>query len=211
MASTSLQESVWAAVPADVEPYELERRRAFLAAHVHAGQTVLDLGCGEGAFTAMLADWGIDAVGVDVATEALRRARTRHPELHLRQVGAHGGLPLADASVDVCWASEVLGHVVDTAGLLGEVRRVLRARGVLLVTTPDHGTMRRLGLVLRGFERTFDPRGPHLRFYTARSLRRLLEDFGFEVEALRATAGPPLLRRMLLATARRATPSIARR
>src|SRR5919199_2872872 len=80
MASTSLQESVWAAVPADVEPYELERRRAFLAAHVHPGQTVLDLGCGAGAFTAMPADWGIDAVGVDVATEALRRARTRHPE-----------------------------------------------------------------------------------------------------------------------------------
>ena len=210
MASKSLQEAAWTALAPQLEPYELERRRAFLRAHVQAGQSVLDLGCGEGAFTALLAEWGADAVGVDVAEEALRRARTRHPELDLRLVAAHGELPLPDASVDVCWASEVLAHVVDTAGLLGEVRRVLRPRGVLLLTTSDHGTLRLLGLALRGFERAFDPRGPHLRFYTARSLRGLLEDFGFEVEDLHAAAGPPLLRRMLLASARRATPSVPR-
>jgi len=90
------------------------------------------------------------------------------------------------------------------------VRRVLRPRGALLVTTPYHGPARTMGLALRGFERAFDPRGAQVRFYTSRSLRELLEDFGFEIERMQAAGGPPLLRRLLLASARRATPSIAR-
>lgn len=205
-----MQEATWAALPAALEPYEFERRCAFLRAHVEPGEYVLDLGCGEGAFTGPLADWGAAPVGVEVAEEALRRARSRHPGLDFRLAEVGGPLPLADASVDVCWASEVLAHVPDAAALLSEVRRVLRPRGALLVTTPYHGRVRTLALALRGFEQAFDPRGTQLRFYTARSLRELLEDLGFEIEAMEVAGGPPLLRRLLLASARRATPSIAR-
>ena len=140
MTTKALQEAAWAALPLKLEPYELERRRAFLHAHVAPGQAVLDLGCGEGAFTALLAGWGAEPVGIEVAEEALRRARARHAGLDFRLVEPGGGLPLADASVELCWASEVLAHVADTAGLLNEVRRVLRPRGTLLVTTPYHGS-----------------------------------------------------------------------
>lgn len=210
MSTKAMQEAAWAAQPPDLEPFELHLRRAFLRAHVKPGQAVLDLGCGEGTFTALLAGWGAEPVGVDVAEEALRRARRRHPGLEFRLVEEEGRLPLGDGSVDLCWASEVLAHVVDTARLLSEVRRVLRPRGGLLVTTPHHGPLRTMALALRGFERAFNPLGPHVRFYTARSLRELLEEFGFEVERLQARGGPPLLRRLLLATARRATPAITR-
>ena len=211
MSAKAVQEAAWATLPSELAPYELELRRAFLHAHIAPGQAVLDLGCGEGAFTAMLAGWGAEPVGVDLAEQALRRARSHRPALDFRLAESDAQLPLPDASVEVCWASEVLAHVADTAGLLGEVRRVLAPRGTLLITTPFHGAVRTLALALGGFERAFDPRGPQLRFYTARSLRELLEDFGFEVQALHARGGPPLLRRLLLASARRATPSVARR
>ena len=71
-------------------------------------------------------------------------------------------------------------------------------------TTPAHGLLRRLRLALGGWERELDPRGPDLRFYTARSLGELLADFGFEDVSVRGAGGPPLLRRHLLASARRA-------
>jgi len=208
MSAKAIQEAAWAALPSALEPYELDRRRAFLRVHITAGQTVLDLGCGTGAFTRLLADWDAVPVGVELAEGALRRARDRHGELDFRLAEADGGLPLDDASIDVCWASEVLAHVADTDGLLSEVRRVLRPRGTLVVTTPYHGPVRTLALALRGFEQAFDPRGPYLRFYTARSLRDLLQDFGFEIERIEAAGGLPLLRRFLLASARRATPVI---
>jgi ubiquinone/menaquinone biosynthesis C-methylase UbiE len=164
---------------------------------VRAGERVLDLGCGEGDFAAAAVQAGAaEAVGVDVAAEAIRRARARHPDLRFERVD--DTLPENDAGFDLIWCSEVLEHVLDTARLLSEARRVLRTGGTLLVTTPAHGLRRRLGLALRGWEEHFDPRGPDLRFYTARSLTDLLEDFGFEAIEVR-TDGPHLF-----ASARRA-------
>ncbi len=40
-----------------------------------------------------------------------------------------------------------------------------------------------------GFERVFDPLSPHLRFFTARSLARLLDAMGFDVVSVRTRAG----------------------
>jgi SAM-dependent methyltransferase len=146
------------------------------------------------------------AVGIDVAEEPLRRARARNEALDLRIVPADGPWPLADASFDVVWAGETIEHVADTAGWLSEVRRVLRSGGSLLLSTPAHGRLAMLGLAIshRKLDAHFDPRGDHLRFYTPRTLRRLLEDFGFEDIDVRAAGGVPGARRLLLASARRA-------
>jgi SAM-dependent methyltransferase len=199
-----LQEDVWGALPADLEPYALGLRRAFLLDHVEPGQSVLDAGCGEGTFTGLLAEAGAAPVGVEIAERALERARARHPSLDFRLVPEDGPLPFDDASFDAVWASEVLAHVGDTARFLSELRRVLRPGGRLLVTTPYHGRVQSAVLALARFEAHFDPRGPHLRFYTRRSLQALLSDFGFEQVRVRGAGGPPLLRRLLLAAARRA-------
>ena len=201
ISAAAMQEEIWTGRPGSAPPYAWERRRDFLLAHVARGHAVLDLGCGEGAFTAALAEAGARPVGVDVAEAALRRARERHSGLDLRRVVPGEPLPLEDASVDVVWASEVLAFVVDTARVLSEVRRVLRPAGRLLVTTPAHGRVRAL---LRGLEPDLDPLGPALRFYTPSSLRSLLESFGFDEISVRAAGGPPLLRETLLAHARRA-------
>ena len=168
-------EHAWQSVPA-----EASIRRAFLLEHVHARAAapapprVLDVGCGEGYFTALLAQAGAEVTGVDVAQEPLRRARERYPDLDVRLLPAEGPWPLADASFDVVWAGEVIEHVTDTAGWLSEVRRVLRSGGELLLSTPRHGRLTLLALALsaRRFDRHFDPRGEHLRFYSARSRQR---------------------------------------
>jgi len=210
---TSYHEGLWEAVPAGLDPSDLELRRAFLldrvaAAGAHRNQPlhVLDVGCGEGRFTAELARAGTTAIGVDVAEEPLRRARVRHPGLDVRIVPVDGPWPLQDASFDVVWAGETIEHVLDTAGWLSEVRRVLRSGGSLLLSTPAHGRLAMLGLAVshRKLDRHFDPRGDHLRFYTPRTLSRVLEDFGFEDIDVRAAGGIPGVRRLLLASARRA-------
>jgi 2-polyprenyl-3-methyl-5-hydroxy-6-metoxy-1,4-benzoquinol methylase len=201
-------ESLWEGIPEGRSPPYWAARLSFLLAHVPAGARVLDVGCGEGRFTSALARAGREAVGVDVAQEPLRRARAREADLDLRLVPTEGPWPLEDASFDAVWAGEVIEHVADTAGWLSEVRRVLRSRGALVLSTPAHGPLTRLALGLSGraFERHFDPRADHLRFYTRRSLAALLEDFGFEgieTRGLGGSLGPLPPRRVLLAVARR--------
>ncbi len=196
------REAVWRAVPAGATPERFAARRAFLLAHVRAGDRVLDLGAGDGAFAAELRAAGCDVIAVDVAEEALRRARARVPGLDARRVEEGAPLPLDEDAVDVVWAGEVLEHVADVVGLLAEVRRVLRWGGTLLVTTPYHGRVSVAALALRGrFDERFDPRGDHLRFFTERSLRSLLEDAGFADVDVRAAGGVPFLRRGLHAVA----------
>jgi 2-polyprenyl-3-methyl-5-hydroxy-6-metoxy-1,4-benzoquinol methylase len=164
---------------------------------------VLDVGCGEGTFAVALARAGAEVVGIDVAAEPLRRARANHPELDLRLVEGEATWDLPDAAFDVVWAGEVIEHVADTARWLSEVRRVLRSGGTLLLSTPAHDALAMLGLAISGraFDRHFDPRGEHLRFYSRRTLAALLEDFGFEQIETRLSGAIPGARRVLLARA----------
>jgi ubiquinone/menaquinone biosynthesis C-methylase UbiE len=189
-------EELWERLPEDLQAPDLLRRAAFARANVQAGDRVLDLGCGEGAVTAVLAQAGARPLGVDVAEAALARARRRHPQLSFERVPIDGPLPLADGTFDVVWSSEVIEHVADTARWLSEIRRVLMPRGRLLLTTPNHG---RLGLALGGIERYSEPLGDHLHLYSARSLRELLEEFDFTQVDVKTLVGPPLLRRLLTA------------
>ena len=191
-------------MPPDALPERFDERRELLLADVIAGQRVLDLGCGDGRFSAALVGAGVSVVGVDAAAEALRRAREHAPEAEFVQVDEGAPLPFADASFDLVWCGETLEHVVDVALLLGEVRRVLVAGGMLLATTPNHARLVVAYEALAGgpLERRLDPRSDHLRFFTARTLRDLLSGAGFDQVSVIAVDGPPLLRRSLVARAR---------
>ena len=206
-------DELWERLPEHLEPPDLGLRSGFARDNVRPDDRVLDLGCGDGALTGVLAEAaagesaisGVPAaprtalgsvVGVDVAEAALRRARARHPALTFALAPIDGALPFDNGSFDVVWSSEVIEHVADTARWLSEVRRVLVPRGRLVLTTPSHG---RLRLALGGIERYSEPLGDHLHLYSARSLRELLGEFGFGDVDVRAVAGPPLLRRLLTA------------
>ena len=158
---------------------------------------MLDLGCGLGAFTALLLEHAYAAVGCDVSEAALRRARAQYPSAEF--VRSDATLPFADASFDVVWAGGVLEHVQDGLELLAEVQRVLRASGRLLASTPDHGVARRLraGVSRRAFEQMFDPRSDHVRFFTSASLRALLRAADLREGVVRSRRG------VLLASAQR--------
>jgi ubiquinone/menaquinone biosynthesis C-methylase UbiE len=194
-------EDVWERLPAELALPDLPLRRDFLlGSRITPGERVLDLGCGTGAFTALLAEAGAEVIGADVAEAALARARPAHTGLSFELVPLDGPLPFEDSSFELVWASEVIEHVADTARWLSEVRRVLAPRGRLLLTTPSHG---RIAVALRGLERYSEPLGDHLHLYTRRSLHGLLDDFGFSEIDIRTGGGVPPLRRLLLARALR--------
>lgn len=212
MPPSAYHESLWEGVPEGLPPIDGSLREAFLlervaevCVRVHHTPRVLDVGCGEGHFAAALVRHGAEVVAIDVAAEALRRARASHPALDLRLVEPEAPLPLEDSSFDVVWVGETIEHIADTAQLLSELRRVLRSGGLLLISTPEHGPLSRLwmGLSRGTFEARFDPRSDHLRFYTRRVLGGLLADFGFEDVAVTAAGGLLGARRVLLASGRR--------
>ncbi len=103
-----------------------------------AGLDVLDVGCNTGYGTLRLVPVARRVVGVDVSPQAIERARLRAPDGSPEFIVTGGGkLPFPDGSFDLVTSFQVLEHVPDPAAYLAELRRVLRPRGRLILTTPN--------------------------------------------------------------------------
>ena len=110
----------------------------WLLGRIEPGHIVLDLGCGAGTDLLIAAQiTGPDgrAIGVDMTTAMLERARASAAELGLGNVELHESLieklPLADASVDVVISNGVIDLVPDKEAVFDEIDRVLRPGGRL--------------------------------------------------------------------------------
>ena len=116
---------------------DIRIRRAewqWLSARIPPGVRLLDLGCGNGALLAQLADRIASGVGVDASTGQLAQAATRcsdHPNLSFHRVD-RPALPLPDHSIDVA-VSLLSWRYLDWDPMLAELRRVLTPQGRLLI------------------------------------------------------------------------------
>ena len=102
-----------------------------------AGKDVLDAGCGVGYGSVHLADVARRVVGVDVAADAIAYAREHFVKPNVEFVQADVlALPLERDSFDVACSFETIEHVRNPEALVGELRRVLRAGGTCVLSTP---------------------------------------------------------------------------
>lgn len=93
-------------------------------------------------------------------------------------------LPFRDASLAAVVAGELIEHLFDPIALLKEAERILRPGGILVVTTPNTATLQdRVRFLFGGRPRQLDrvdPHRLHISHSTPSSLRRDLENTGFE-------------------------------
>lgn len=118
---------------------EIEHLHRYLLARDFArGKDVLDIACGEGYGTALLAQVARRVIGVDIDPPTVAHAATQYVRANLHYVtGDARGIPLASASVDLVVSFETLEHFAEQEMFLAEVRRVLRPGGLLVISTPD--------------------------------------------------------------------------
>jgi len=106
-------------------------RMAADAADVHAGDHVVDIGCGPGTAAREASRRGADVTGVDPAPVMLRLARmlARGATSIRWTEGAAEHLPVTDGSVSVVWSIATVHHWRDLTAGLAEARRVLKPGG----------------------------------------------------------------------------------
>ena len=104
---------------------------AVAVAGVSAGATVLDLGAGTGKLTRQLVGTFARVIAVEPAAAMRRVLVQRCPEAEAAE-GTAERIPLADGAVDAVFAAEAFHHF-DAPRAVGEIARVLRPRGTLVL------------------------------------------------------------------------------
>jgi SAM-dependent methyltransferase len=122
--------------------YEHLHRYLFAAGWARDKQ-VLDVAAGTGYGASVLSKFARRVSAVDLDYNAVRFARASFvaPALQFCQADAIH-LPFQTSSMDMVVAFEVLEHVADQKGLIGEIARVMRIGGLGLISTPDKATYR---------------------------------------------------------------------
>lgn len=118
--------------------FHLDRYR-FAAKRVK-GKYALDCACGTGYGVRLLHEEGkaANVIGVDIDEKAIEYAQKKHRAVNTYFVRATANqLPIADGSADVITSFETIEHLPDDAALIKEFHRVLRADGILIISTPN--------------------------------------------------------------------------
>lgn len=101
---------------------------------LHQGDTVVDVGSGEGFGASLLAEQAELTLALELDEPTCRHALQAYPHSH--SVCANViALPLAPASIDLVVSLQVMEHVWDVRGYLAELRRV--CKGTLALSTPN--------------------------------------------------------------------------
>ncbi len=154
-------------------------------AAVWTGLEVLDLGCGVGFMSEVLAKRGAHVTGVEPDEGAFCVAREHAVAqdldiTYMNGVGEH--IPLADASVDRIVCVDVLEHVADLKNVISECRRVLRSGGIFFFDTINRNLMAKFMVVtmMEDILRVI-PKGGHdpKAFVRPEELKNLLQQNGF--------------------------------
>lgn len=174
-------------VPA--ENYWFRRHEAAyeFAVPLVAGRKVLEVGCGEGYGTALLARSARRILGIDYDRLAAAHAARVYPRARFVRANL-AALPVPNGSVDVVVTLQVIEHVWNHGEFVRECLRALRPGGLLLVTTPNRLTFS------PGLDEPVNPF--HTKEFSAAELVRLLTANGFAEDATSGLHGGARIRKL---------------
>jgi ubiquinone/menaquinone biosynthesis C-methylase UbiE len=141
--------------------------------HVGPGGRVIDIGCGSGRDIRWFETHGVQVIGVDLSPRMLAQASVVTAgdllQMDMRRPA------FRDCSYDGVWFNASLLHLPkrDAPGALGEVRRIIRAGGMLMVSVKDGDGESWAGGYVEGVRRFF-------AYYRRAEMEALLSDALFE-------------------------------
>jgi SAM-dependent methyltransferase len=178
---------------------------------------LVDLGCGDGSFTAEFAARARPARTVGIETEPTLAARAEQRGIEVEASDLGGPLPFADQTVDAIVSNQVIEHLSDTDVFLREIRRVLKPQGYAVLSTNNLASWHNVASLVAGWQpmpnhvsdevivgnplnvddqNDGSPYPMHRRIFTNRALRELAAHHGLRNDVDLTAGYYPLGRRL---------------
>jgi len=169
-------------------------------------QRVFELGCGNGSVARELTEIGYDVTGVDPSKEGIAYANQHYPALKLAQGSAYDDLASRYGQFPVVVSLEVVEHVYFPRKYAATLYGLVEPGGLAIISTPYHGYWKNLALALAGrmdhhFTALWDY--GHIKFWSFKTLRLLLEEAGFEDVTFQRVGRVPILAKSMIAIAKK--------
>ena len=151
-------------------------RDVFSQLNLFPGDTYLDVGVGYSGYTVIeIAKKGIDSVGLDISSPAMKNARKRSKESIPKNGGlshfcisSASDLPFRDAAFSGITSISVLEHIIDENKAISDLSHISKEKGILYISVPN--AYSRMLPFFRPHERNNDISAGHLRRYKAECL-----------------------------------------
>ncbi|TAN19854.1 MAG: methyltransferase domain-containing protein [Actinomycetota bacterium] len=173
------------AIVRDIDRMEIQDSLVKIARLVKPGSRVLDVGCSIGTLGEYLTnEKGCQVDGVDSSAEALEIARPHYRNVRLADLEQDSLTDLySTRSFDFIVLADVLEHLRDPINTLNQARELLDTGGKIVVSIPN---ITYVGISLEMLRGNFEYRAQglldstHVRFFTERSMKQLVESLGME-------------------------------
>ena len=171
-------------------------------------KNICDLGCGNGYLSGLLLQGDYRVVGVDGSESCIaiaRRAYGDRGEFVCARIDKTLSARIGGARFDAVISSDVIEHLYRPTDLLECARELLVPGGWLVLGTPYHGYLKNLALsIVDGWDahHTVGWDGGHIKFFSVKTLSRLVTENGFEVQCFRYFGRAPWLWKNMICVAR---------
>jgi len=169
---------------------------------------LFELGCGNGAAANKLAAAGYNVTGVDPSEDGIRIANSHFPHLKLSKGSAYDDLAKQHGQFPIVISLEVVEHVYAPRKFAATLFDLVEPGGSAIISTVYHGYWKNLALAITGrldahFTALWDH--GHIKFWSMKTLRQLLEEAGFQDVSILRVGRFPTLAKSMIAIAKKST------
>jgi 2-polyprenyl-3-methyl-5-hydroxy-6-metoxy-1,4-benzoquinol methylase len=194
-------------LPSHTHAYIWQPTLEHLRRHVPKGR-ILDAGCGNGSFCgALVAQGGYEVVGIDLAETGIEIAKRTVPAATFQLLSVQEDLvSIFGSPFDAVVSLEVIEHLYSPKQFVQGMYRAVKPGGLLIISTPYHGYLKNLVLSAAGKmdgHFTVNWEGGHIKFFSRKSLSKLVEENGFKVIDFVGCGRFPYLWKSMLIVAQR--------